>query len=78
MRSKDLLAHYVYAYVVVTLTFRRHPPPPPYLVCHQISPMMPQLTSHFAPPVYQSLVHQTHGQYYPNCTQVPTRYDRSA
>ena len=45
MRSKDLLAHYVYAYVVVTLTFRRHPPPPPYLVRHQISPMMPQLTS---------------------------------
>src|SRR5580692_7981726 len=76
--SRDLLVHYVYFCVVAKTTLRPPPPPPPYLVHRQISPMMPQLTSHFALPASQSPVHQIHDQYSPNYTQVPTRYGRSA
>jgi hypothetical protein len=60
--SKDLLVHYVYAYAMAKTTSSSSPPPP-YLVHCQISLMILQLTSHFAPPIGQSLVYQTHDQY---------------
>ena len=73
--SKDLLAYSVYAYVMAKIIL--HSPPLPYLVCHQISPMMQQSTSHFALPTSQSLVLQIHDLYSPNFPQVAIHYDRS-
>ena len=65
----------VYAYVVAKIIL--HPPPLPYLVRHQISPMMQQLTSHFTLPASQSLVLQIHDLYSPNFPQAAIHYDKS-
>ena len=65
----------VYAYVVAKIILC--PPPLPYLVRHQISPMMQQSTSHFALPANQNPVLQIHNLYSPNFPQAAIHYDRS-
>ena len=65
MRSKDLLSR---SCVMVKITFCRR---------RQISPMMPQLTSQFAPLAYQSPEPQTHDWYSPNPLRAAIYYGRS-
>src|SRR5580692_5707644 len=72
--SEDLLS---LACAMAKITFRRRSPLP-YLVHHQISPMMPQSTSRFAPLAYQSPEPQTHDRYSPNLLRAAIHYSRSA
>ena len=73
--SEDLLS-FVCAMAKITFHCRR--PPLPYLVHHQISPIIPQSTSQFAPLAYQSLEPQTHNWYSPNLLWAVIHYGRSA